>query len=154
MMRVWEGENVDSNDREAALSRYVEEEIDPEFVPYLREINSLPFVVSAQCCIGHMGYERFQDTPQYLPEERTSAWGYLQLMVTFAAAEWISEQAAWNWLWYAGSQLFVEGCGSPETTDNGSFFIAFAWDAITWPTPALDIIELLNEFYEQGCIDE
>ena len=60
----------------------------------------------------------------------------------------------WEWLWHAGSQLFIEGCGCPERTENESFMIAFAWDAIAWPTPASDIIELLNDFYERHCVNE
>jgi hypothetical protein len=153
-MQVWKGENLNSGDREAALSKLSEETVDAEFVPYLRQINALPFVVTAQCCVGHMPYDAFPGPREELPPNRTTRWGYLQLFTTLEAAEWLSESADWDWLWHAGSQLFIEGCGWPEVTENESYSIAFAWDATAWPGPASDIIKLLDDFYEHHCVNE
>lgn len=147
-MREWDGTDLDEEDRANAMAGFSEDVIDSDFLPFLREINSLPFVASVQCCIGHLDYNKIP--AEVLPSNRTTGWGYLQLMTTLDAATWISEHADWDWLWNENSQLFSDGTGCPETTGNGSFLIAFAWDASAWPAPALDIVELLNAFYDRN----
>jgi hypothetical protein len=136
---------MDQEDKRLTLDTLKPEEIDPEFLPYLERINRLPFVVTKQCCIGHMEYKT---EGQYLPPDGSGRWGYLELLLHDDAATWLHEGRIgdWEWLWVAGSQLWVEGAGMPGITDSGSFDIVFAWDAKHWPKPAEDICEALEEF--------
>lgn len=150
----WEGEVLDAEDRQEVIAQFSADDIDAEFLPYLARINVLPFVVSAQSCIGHMSYDKWLGPDEDRPIDHSTAWGYLRLMLTLEAAEWISKEAGWHWLWIPGSQLFVEGAGMPETTNNGSFFIAFASDSVHWPKPAIDVTEALEEFHRRYSYEE
>lgn len=148
-MKVFTGTLLDSGDRNEALSHYRESEVDAEFLPYLVKINQLPFVVTVQCCLGHMSYDKWEGPEDDLPIERTDSWGYLLMMATVEAAEWISDRSDFSWLWVQGSQLFVEGAGMPALTENESYFIALAWDHKWWPTSIEEIFQLLSDFYNQ-----
>ena len=90
------GERLHAEDRRDALEHLDVAKVDADFIPYVERINRLPFVVTHQCCVGHMAYEDALGEP---PENHSAAWGYLQLLVTPEAAEWLTERArAWSWL--------------------------------------------------------
>ena len=76
------------------------------FCPTLERINRLPFVVSEQCCAGHIKYTM---DAQYRPENESGQWGYLQLMMYHDTAVWLHEHRIgdWGWLWARGSQMWM-----------------------------------------------
>src|SRR5437764_4436012 len=98
-MGGWDGELLDPDDRREAMDQFSPDLIDPDFLPHLACINALPFVVSVQCCIGHMSYDKWLGLPEDRPVDHSATWGYLQLRLTLEAAEWISREACWDWLW-------------------------------------------------------
>lgn len=134
---------IDAEDKRRELARLERDKIDPEFLPYLDRINALPFVVTGQCCIGHMEYRT--DFPR--PANDGGKWGYLQMLLTSSAADWLNEQICdWDWLWVEGSQLWAEGADTPGVTDGESYQLTFAWDKQEWPIPADDIVAALGKF--------
>lgn len=139
---------MNRTDKQGVVSRLDPAAIDPEFLPFLERINRLPFCATVQCCIGHMKYEGQFETQ---PPGSSGRWGYLQLFVSFEAAEWLMERIdSWDWLWVPCSQLWIEDAMTPGITDNGSFEITFAWDAQDWPRCAEDICAALEEYGETG----
>lgn len=141
---------LDDEDRAAALDGFNPDQVDAEFLPYLDEINSFAFVVTAQCCAGHLDYEDYA-IPMDLRPSLSTRWGYLQLLLTFEAAEWLCETARdWPWLWVEGSQAWIDGAALPGTTENGSCVLAFAWDAREWPACIEDVVAALRSFGESG----
>jgi hypothetical protein len=143
---------MDTQDKQAALASLESAEIDEEFLPYLERINQLQFVATEQCCVGHLEYKI---PHHYWPRGNTGRWGYLQLLVTQEAADWLMTMVdCWEWLWVEGSQLWLEGAGKPGITERGSIQIAFAWDARYWPQAAEDICHALDSFREHCSVGE
>ena len=139
---------MDPQDKQTALASIGSEEIDKAFLPYLDRINKLHFAVSKQCCMGHMEYKNPHLPP---PRGNTGRWGYVQLLVTQEAAEWLMTVAdGWMWLWVEGSQFWLEGAEEPGITERGSIQIAFAWDSQFWPQPAEEICGALETFHQRG----
>ena len=137
---------MDPQEKQTALACLGLAKIDREFVPYLDRINRLSFAVTEQCCVGHMEYK---NPHLRQPSEGTGRWGYLQLLVEFEVAEWLTTVAdGWTWLWVDGSKFWMEGAAEPAMTGRGSIEIAFAWDVCHWPEPAEGICRAL-ESYEQ-----
>jgi hypothetical protein len=136
---------MDKEDKRLVMRTFEPAEIDAEFLPYLYRINRLPFVVSEQCCIGHIEYSM---ETQYRPRDESGQWGYLQLLMCFDTAKWLHEHrvAHWDWLWVIGSQMWDDRAESPGITDRGSVRLTFAWDAQYWPKPSEDICAALEEF--------
>ena len=140
-------EELDPDDRAEAIRNFSEEDVDSDFLPYLNRINDLPYAVTVQSCIGHLPY-RVPD--EYRPSKNTGIWGYLQLMLTENAAEWLSEVANWEWLWLEGSAIFhCDQADLPGLMPNGSILLAFAWDAHYWPKPAIDIESALYRYADE-----
>jgi hypothetical protein len=132
-----------------ALAEMDRSAVDAEFLPYVDRVNALPHAVTRQCCSKHMRY----DVPKRLrPRNATKRWGYLQLVLPIAVADWThgrGRTGVWNdWLWIHQSQLFVLGAREPQVIDglDDCGIIAFAWDAARWPRPAEDVVSALEAF--------
>jgi hypothetical protein len=98
--------DMDTQDKQAALTTLDSAEIDEAFIPYLERINQLPFAATKQCCVGHLEYK---NPNLSRPAGNTGRWGYLQLLVAQEAAEWLMTVAdRWEWLWVEGSQFWLE----------------------------------------------
>jgi hypothetical protein len=150
-MSIWNGEELDANDRKAAMGAFSPDAVDKEFLPYINRINALPFVTTTQSCVGHLRYDDQKVPANERPIDASENWGYLTLMLTLDVAQWLCQRAQqWRWLWGAGSQLFIDGSAPPGVTDNESYVITFAWDASHWPTPAVDLTEALEAYYAEG----
>lgn len=144
-------------DFQEALRFYHEEELDPEFIPYIQKINRLEAVISCQSCIGHMPYKGLLGPPPcHLnstlvevdpPKEHSDHWGYLLLYMTPDVFQFLNDHYSdlrnKNWFWGGASNW-----DHPAITPNGSFMVAFAWDARHWPQPAKDITEALEKSVE------
>jgi hypothetical protein len=140
---------LNPTDREEALAFFSVDAIDSEFLPFIHRINSLPFAVTVQSCIGHLSYWRYRFFKADRPPGATKNWGYLQLMIDLEAAHELCRRAHnWPWLWKHGSRLFLEGAPRPEITRNGAAVIGLAWDAASWPTPGNDITDTLEQMGE------
>lgn len=132
--------------------------IDAEFLPFLARINALPYVLTSQCCAGHVWYTengKKSGKPirnKFLPRRSTGRWGYLHLAVTQEAGSYLHEEARANgweaWIWIHGSQLFAVGAKRPCVIEeaDGWGMLGFAWDAKHWPRPAKDITEALEAY--------
>ena len=141
---------MDREERDAALSGLKPEEIDPEFLPYLERINRLPYVVTTQCCVGHMPYE----APSGEAVDASARWGYLQLLLDQDAADWLNEHVVeCGWVLLEESQLWTmynmgdrEFGRLPEVSEKGSVVLTPAWDASSWPEPAEDVCAILESY--------
>lgn len=147
---------MNQEDRDAALNTINPQEIDTDFLPYLERINRLPYVATQQCCVGHMPYPPEVGDPA----DSSARWGYLQLLLDAEVAEWLNERVTTcEWIVIELSQLWPvyvrdQGPGQvPGITENGSIALTVAWDALSWPAPAEEVCEMLEE-YEENCIND
>lgn len=143
---------MNENDKRLTLNTLDRDQVDADFLPFLDKINNFSFVVTKQCCVGHMEYkEPFSEGPL----GSAGRWGYLQLLAEESLAMWLMEQIdQWPWLWIPCSQLWVEGAMTPGVTEEGSFEITFAWDAQNWPQPAHDILTAIEAFQRRSLADK
>ncbi len=124
------------DDLNEAFQNYQEDQIDQEFIPFIKRINQLGFVVSCQCCTSHM------TSPE-------GNWGYLSLYINPKFIPIFTHEP--DWLFKSRSKTWYTDTIQPTLTPNGSLMIVFAWKAEHWPTPAIEItnqLESLKGKYE------
>lgn len=133
------------------IAPYDPEDVDAEFIPFLERINSKPFAVTMQCCIGHCLYSQ----TSFAPAGRPGRWGYLELLMTLPSASWLCQEIRkTDWLIVSMSKLWGgDGHEMPSYTELGNFMITFAWDAAEWPTPAEEICALMDRYHDADPVE-
>ncbi len=119
-----------TEDKAEALRNYDENQIDAEFLPYIKRINQLDSAISCQCCTGHMEFSEGQ-------------WGYISLYVAPQMIPFFDDKP--SWLLECRSKTWFENTIEPTLTPYGSVMIVFAWKAEHWPIPAIEITNTLEK---------
>lgn len=120
-------------DKIEALQNYDENLIDKEFLPFVKRINQLEFVITCQCCTGHM------TSPD-------GNWGYISMFVNPKLVPFLNYEP--NWLLKNRSKTWYDNTITPTLTPNGSLMLVFAWKAEFWPVPIIEITESLESIKE------
>jgi len=134
-----------------AQEHLVKEQLDVEFLPYLKRINSSEYAITVECCAGHMRYV----SNRKLPVDNTGRYGYIYLFVHTDLANYlhmIAQYEHWDkWLWIEGSRLDHPRAKQPKKVmDTLNWWeIAFNWDAKYQLEPAGQIASAIERFTEK-----
>jgi hypothetical protein len=143
--------------REELCAAYGRGEVDLDFAPYLARINALPHAATLQCCCGHMLYTARGSFARRVqkPKYKTNKWGYLGLALRDdALAHLVATIRRCSWLWKEGSVLGLktDRMAPADWRDpngvplHGWSCVAVAWDAKSWPRPAVVVTTALEAF--------